>query len=205
MNDFLKEVKNYYTSKVMAHGFSAAGVDWKSEEGQKHRFEQLLKLVDFSNFFTVNDLGCGYGALYSYLKTKTSDFSYKGFDISEEMTELAKKNFYQEDRAVFLLSDQCDFPADYTITSGIFNVKLACSSSVWEKYIFDSIRHMNSFSRKGFAFNCLSSYSDPERRREDLFYANPLELFDFCKKYCSKNVALLHDYDLYEFTILVRK
>ncbi|MBM3138043.1 MAG: class I SAM-dependent methyltransferase, partial [Chloroflexi bacterium] len=30
-------------------------------------------------------------------------------------------------------------------------------------------------------------------------------LFDYCKVNFSKNVALLHDYKLYDFTIIVRK
>jgi hypothetical protein len=38
-----------------------------------------------------------------------------------------------------------------------------------------------------------------------LYYADPRVLFDHCKTRYSKNVALLHDYGLYEFTILVRK
>jgi len=41
--------------------------------------------------------------------------------------------------------------------------------------------------------------------RPDLYYADPLFLFDFCKQNFSKNVALLHDYRLYDFTLIVRK
>jgi hypothetical protein len=41
--------------------------------------------------------------------------------------------------------------------------------------------------------------------RDDLYYADPCELFDHCKRQHSRNVALLHDYTLYEFTILVRR
>ena len=39
----------------------------------------------------------------------------------------------------------------------------------------------------------------------DLYYADPLDLFDYCKRNFSKNVALLHDYRLYDFTLIVRK
>ncbi len=60
-------------------------------------------------------------------------------------------------------------------------------------------------SLQGFAFNALTSYSDPEYMRDDLFYADPSWLFDHCKRTYSSQVALLHDYGLYEFTILVRK
>ena len=64
---------------------------------------------------------------------------------------------------------------------------------------------MNQKSNKGFAFNCLTSYSDRDKMRNDLYYADPSFLFDYCKKKYSKNVAILHDYDLYEFTVLIRK
>ena len=57
----------------------------------------------------------------------------------------------------------------------------------------------------GFAFNCLTSYSDAHKMRDYLYYADPCALFDLCKRRYSRYVALLHDYKLYEFTILVRK
>jgi hypothetical protein len=41
--------------------------------------------------------------------------------------------------------------------------------------------------------------------RPDLYYADPLFLFDYCKTKFSTLVSLIHDYPLYEFTILVRK
>ena len=46
---------------------------------------------------------------------------------------------------------------------------------------------------------------NPERMRDDLHYGDPCSLFDHCKRAFSKQVALLHDYGLYEFTIRVRK
>jgi hypothetical protein len=67
------------------------------------------------------------------------------------------------------------------------------------------LHHFNELSRKGFASNFLTGYSDAEKMRADLYYADPLSLFDYCKRNFSKNVALLHDYRLYDFTILVRK
>ena len=41
--------------------------------------------------------------------------------------------------------------------------------------------------------------------RPDLYFADPLFYFDFCKRTFALDVALLHDYGLYDFTILVRK
>ncbi len=74
----------------------------------------------------------------------------------------------------------------------------------WSDYIAKTIELMFKNSKKGFAFNCLTKYSDQDKMRQNLHYADPLFWFDFCKKNFSRNVALLHDYDLYEFTIIVR-
>ena len=50
----------------------------------------------------------------------------------------------------------------------------------------------------------LTTYSDAEKMRPDLYYGDPTFFFDHCKRNYSRNVALLHDYELYDFTILVR-
>ena len=41
--------------------------------------------------------------------------------------------------------------------------------------------------------------------RLDIHKINFLFIFDYCKKNFAKNIRLMHDYDLYEFTILVKK
>ena len=64
---------------------------------------------------------------------------------------------------------------------------------------------MNSKSKHAFSFNLLTKYSDKEFMQDYLYYADPLFYFDYCKRNYSKNVALLHDYYQYDFTILVRK
>ena len=57
-------------------------------------------------------------------------------------------------------------------------------------------------SKKGFGFNLLSTYVD--WKEDHLYYGDPLFFFDFCKRHVSRYVSLLHDYPLYEWTILVR-
>ena len=105
----------------------------------------------------------------------------------------------------FEVSRESTHVADYSVASGIFNVKLDATDEDWLAYILDAIQALDRASRKGFAFNCLTRYSDPERMRANLFYADPCFLFDHCKRRLSRHVAILHDYGLYEFTMLVRK
>jgi hypothetical protein len=67
-----------------------------------------------------------------------------------------------------------------------------------------TISDLASLGSRGFAFNALTTYSDADRQRPDLYYADPLVCFDHCRRTFSRFVTLLHDYPLYEFTMLVR-
>ncbi|HCF28138.1 MAG TPA: SAM-dependent methyltransferase, partial [Cyanobacteria bacterium UBA11049] len=95
--------------------------------------------------------------------------------------------------------------ADYTIACGLLSLKLDNSVEQWEKYVLQLLDKLWSLSKNGLAFNSLTKYSDSQLMRPDLYYPDPCFLFDYCKTRFSRNVALLHDYGLYEFTILVRK
>jgi len=204
-NDLLTEVAEYYTTKLAEHGETPHGVDWNGEDGQTLRFEQLCKIVDTANHFSINDLGCGYGALYDFLSSKNVGFSYSGFDISDGMIRAAEQRYKDQPQARFILSSEPNQVANFGVASGIFNVRMGRSDDEWRSYLEATLDVLDRTSCIGFAFNCLTSYSDKEKMRDYLYYADPCVLFDLCKRRYSRNVALLHDYDLYEFTILVRK
>jgi len=198
-------VREYYTQKVLSHGAIPLGVDWNSRQSQELRFEQLLKIVPFTEKFSLMDWGCGYGALYGYLKRKKIAFSYQGYDLSGEMIRRARIAYGKAPSTSFKVGSPGGARADYALASGIFNVRLGTSNADWKGYLLAILQGMDRASRKGFSFNCLTKYSDKKRMRVDLYYADPLFVFDYCKRRFSRNVALLHDYGLYEFTILVRK
>lgn len=205
--ELLAEVADYYTNKLAEHGETPRGVDWNGEEGQLCRFEQLCKIIDVDKAkrFSINDLGCGYGALYDFLAQKYAEFSYSGMDVSENMIKAATLRYKDKPQARFVLSSEPDQVADFGVASGVFNVRMDRSDDEWQSYLEATLDILDRTSRVGFAFNCLTSYSDQDKMRDYLYYANPGVLFDLCKRRYSRNVALLHDYDLYEFTILVRK
>jgi len=200
----LNDIAVYYSEKIAIHGKTPHGVDWNSQESQILRFEQLCKLIVADNF-SLNDLGCGYGELFIFLKKKYADFFYTGIDLSENMIDAAVQYCNCSSKARFVISSAPEEIADYSIASGIFNVRLHHSDSVWWEHVYAMLDLLNCSSRLGFAFNCLTSYSDADKKRDDLFYADPCLIFDRCKRRYSKQVALLHDYGLYEFTIIIRK
>jgi SAM-dependent methyltransferase len=200
----IEEIKSYYDQKIIDHGPSPQGVDWNGKESQAIRFEQLLKIAEGDDSFSLNDFGCGYGALYTYADKERLKFDYYGNDISLEMVRAAQKSL-KAPNAIFNVSEKPCNVADYTVASGVFNVALHVDKDTWKDYVFNQLNILNEYSRKGFSFNCLTSYSDEDKKKPYLYYADPCEIFAYCKEKFSKNVALLHDYDLYEFTILVRK
>lgn len=202
-NKVHKNIDNYYTDKIKKYGATPQGVDWNGEISQLIRFEQLSKIIT-SDGTTLNDIGCGYGKYLDYLNQNFNYMEYCGFDLSREMIDNAIK-IYPDNKFRHIASVDEVFEADYSIASGIFSVKMNHTEAEWLSYILETLEILNSKSKKGFSFNLLTKYSDKEYMREDLYYADPLFIFDYCKRNFSKEVSLLHDYKLYEFTILVRK
>jgi SAM-dependent methyltransferase len=203
MKEILKDIKSYYSDKITKYGVTPKGVDWNNEYDQILRFKKLLEIIDLEKFL-IADLGCGYGRLFEYLSDYYHNFNYIGYDLSKIMIEKAK-NTYKNAKFKHIKTIDCLESVDYIVASGIFNVKMKYSNKDWFSYIVKTLDLMNKNSKQGFAFNFLTIYSDKEYMREDLYYADPCFIFDFCKKKYSQNISLLHDYNLYEFTIIVRK
>ena len=201
----LEETARYFSAKLAEHGETPCGVDWNGEASQVLRFEQLLKVLDLSTGFSLNDLGCGYGALYGHLKERFKSFTYSGYDISEDMVHAAKKRYVGDPRVCFSVASEPTGTADYGIASGIFNLRFGRNDTACRDFLEATLETLNRTSLRGFAFNCLTSYSDADKMESRLYYADPCALFDLCRRRYSRHVALLHDYGLYDFTILVKK
>lgn len=207
-----KAVSDYYTKKITEFGATANGVDWKDAESQQLRFDQLLKLITEDHQgrsqYSLCDWGCGYGALLNHMRNRNIICDYIGYDWSEDMIVQGKRSHdagFEQFNPQWFSGPDYSVCCDYIIASGIFNVQLENCREAWEKYILNTLENMNKISRIGFSFNMLTSFSDPDKMRKDLYYASPMDFFTKCKTDFSKKVSLLHDYPLYEFTIIVRK
>jgi len=203
----LKGVEQYYSQKISEHGDNSLGVDWNSKESQYLRFEQLSKLFNNNNKINMLDYGCGYGEYINFLNQNfgSASVTYTGYDVSELMLATGK-HLFEHNQNISFTQQQPTTKFDYTIASGVFNVKLdLATNEEWLQYILNTLDTINNLSEKGFAFNLLTKYSDKEFIKAYLYYADPLFLFHYCKENFSRNVALLHDYGLYEFTLIVRK
>lgn len=202
--DFVRDSAAYYTRCLRTHGPTARGVDWNSPASQQLRFEQLMRLCAGAERFSINDYGCGYGALSGFLEGDARVASYRGYDASEEMILEAERLCPMPGAEFFSRRDALP-RADYTVASGLFNVREGADPERWQSYVLETLYDFDRLSEKGFAFNILTAYSDPEKMKPQLYYADPCFFFDYAKRRFSRDVYLLHDYGLYEFTIGVRK
>jgi len=202
-----KRLNKYFTEKLETFGATAKGVDYNGETAQRTRFAELSRIIEPGKKFSLIDYGCGYGAMFEFINSRGWDFEYYGVDIIEKMVIAGREKFNSFSNVQFTTREEELPKTDYLVAAGIFNIKLDSSYEDWQGFVCETLPRMNALCIKGFSFNMLTRYSDTDRmaERPDLFYGDPLFFFDFCKRNFSRNVALLHDYGLYDFTILVRK
>jgi SAM-dependent methyltransferase len=200
----LVRVAEWYTRALDDHGPGAESVGWGSEDAHRLRFHKLAEVLDRDEPISVADLGCGYGALFDFLESLPSIAlrRYVGYDLSPRMVAIARERI-TDPRARFVEAGHVDEEVDYSIVSGTFNVRFDVDERKWSDHARATLDELNVRSKRGFAFNMLSTYVD--WKEDHLFYADPLEWFAFCKRKYSRFVSLLHDYPLYEWTMIVRR
>ncbi|WP_102795712.1 class I SAM-dependent methyltransferase [Bowmanella denitrificans] len=203
----LNKINALYTDNLQKHGLQSKAVGWNTENCQSLRFQQLCKLLEqVSSPFSVLDYGCGYGSLAEYIDAiwENRITEYQGYDISEKMLEEARQTLTNKPYPISLFNEpQIQSTADFGFVSGTFNVKFDASEKDWKSFIHDVLAQLNTHSNGGFAFNMLSTYVDWQE--EHLYYSDPCYWFDYCKKHFSKYVSLIHDYPLWEWTLIVKK
>jgi SAM-dependent methyltransferase len=202
---WIEKTLAHYRERFATHGATPQGVDWNGPRSQRILFEQLLPLLPANRPFTLNDFGCGYGALADFLATRFDAFRYRGYDVNPAMIDAASRRYEGLDTIAFEVADRPSQEADYGVASGVFTLRLERSDEECLADMIESLDAIDRTSVHGFAFNCLTSYSDADRMQDYLYYPDPRDVFDVCKRRYARNVALLHDYDLYGFTVIVRK
>jgi SAM-dependent methyltransferase len=200
----LSEVAAYYASKLKAHGSTPRGVDWNGTESHETRHRQFLRLLEANSNASVIDLGCGFGDFLRFLRAAGYRGCFTGYDIAPTMIEKARELHGEAEDRQWRIGAEPDGVADFAIASGIFNVKGDVPSEIWAGYVRRIIASLARAGRRGFAFNMLSLSSDLDRRRQDLYYGDPADMLAHCLSHYGRSVALLQDYGLYEFTVVVR-
>ena len=195
----------YYTEQLRRHGVTPRGVDWSDSDEQEQRFEQLLKLCDFSRGFALNDIGCGYGALLGYLGKRHPGvrINYLGVDLSPAMIREAVRLWGGRDDTAFAVGNGAQRSADYSVASGIFNVRQRERREAWERLVAYTLDQLRATSRRGFAVN-FKAAGAPDARRPGLYATEPQPWINHCERELGWSAELVMGYALPEFTLLVR-
>jgi len=198
-------VEAYYTRKVLTFGPTPLGVDWPSTPSLELRLVQLLKVCDFSTPISLNDLGCGYGAALALLRTRrpNAHIDYLGVDLSAAMVDQARTKWAQRPLTRFLVGHECGRLADYSIASGIFNVKLGNELASWTVHVRQTLLDLHRSSRHGFAVNFMRPVAWAAGI-DELYAAEPAEWIGYCRGELGRSVELLEGYGLPEYSLLVR-
>src|SRR3974377_2009752 len=109
MRAIRNRVRAYYSEAIVRHGPGPLGADWPSAASQYLRFLQLLKICDFDRPFSLNDFGCGYGALLEYLalRHRGARIAYSGIDLSPSMVAAASKRWTKRPHTTFRVASRC--------------------------------------------------------------------------------------------------
>ena len=191
-------VVRYYSDRLERYGSTPLGVDWSCIASQELRFVQLLKVCDFAAPFSLNDVGCGYGALVGYLARRHPDagIDYLGLDLAAAMTRRAQRLWRAYPWAAFATGTAGARSADYGVASGIFNVKLDQPRPAWERFVALTLDELHAASRKGFAVNFLCAQPRSSRGAADraLYRARPEAWIRHCEREYGAAVTLLEAY-----------
>lgn len=206
LEGLLTEVRQYYSRKIDTYGATPLGVDWSCVPTQQMRFVHLLKLCNFDAPITLNDVGCGYGALLTFLakRFRGKAVSYLGIDLSPAMIAHAQALWRKREDTAFAVASMSPRTADYSIASGIFNVKLTQPVDVWEHFVAKTLADMHATSRRGFAVNFLAPSPAQSPAISELYSAHPDVWRKHCEQAFNSRVEIIAGYGMREYTLLSR-
>lgn len=193
----ISDLKQHYKNLLNKHGSSPEAVQHINTESQYKRFEILSEIAP--EIDSVIDVGCGLGDMFQFLNLNDFKGKYLGLDFIPEFIELSNQHFKEHKNAQFkvcdLLSDNIPQGYDYILLSGVFNNNQKDN----EDFMLSTIKKMFDSSKKGIAFNAMSTYVDFQD--SNLYYSDPLKVFDFCKRNLTRRIVLKHDYLVKEDSI----
>ena len=203
----LHAVSAYCSGTLQRFGATPLGVDWPNRLNQELRLVQLLKVCHLSAPRSLNDVGCGYGALRTLLsrRHRRAQIDLVGTDVSPAMVAAARRRWRHRADCAFEVAEGAVRVADYSLASGIFNVKLACPLPEWEALVAGTLDNLKRHSRLGYAVNFIAPPAPGQASPPELYRPAAERWLDhIAATQAGAEVTLLRGYGLPEYTLLVR-
>lgn len=196
----------YYGAKVREHGATPLGADWRCEPTQQLRFVQLLRLCEGTDAYSLDDLGCGYGALLHFLgrRRMLRRVDYLGIDVSPDMIASARRARPRHAHR-FVVGTRSPRRADYSVASGIFNVRLDTPLAVWETFVRQTLDELSGASRLGFAVNFMEPLPAAIESPRELYRPDAQRWIGYLECALGLRIEPVRGYGLREVTLLARR
>jgi len=196
------DLRQRYQARWKTSGYESRSLGW-DKDCQWVRFEAAFEGLRADEYRTIVDLGCGFGDLLGFLREKNWDGTYLGVDLVPEFIEEARKRFGSDSAAEFLCEDfqtlKLPSKRNLAIAIGVFNHRLHENNF---EFIRRAIDVMWALTDKVVICDFLSDTADVNHRRDDLYYADPSELYRLASA-CSRRVNVNHAYMPFECQIKI--
>ena len=195
----LAPVARTFSRGLQAFGTHHKALAWHDAERMERRFQifrGLIADIPAERAITVNDHGCGYGAMFEAFRNVPALTRYHGTDISPEMVAAARQRV-GDPRASFEVSHVATQDADYSFVSGTWNMKMWADDVEWRVLVLANLAHLWSRTRVALGFNMLSTRNPV--REPTLYYADPEDVLGFCRRELTTNLRTVDRLEPSEF------
>jgi SAM-dependent methyltransferase len=191
-----------YRERWRQHGYDPKTLGW-NKDCQWVRFHAALEGLSTEDFESVIDFGCGFGDFLGFLRAKHWNGRYTGIDVVDELIGEARRIHSEDTQATFVCSDMEHFSssqkASMGLALGVFNHRLHQHNF---EFVRQTIRSMWEATTHVVVCDFLSSFAEASRRRSDLFYADPREVYELASAY-SRRISIGHAYMPFEFQVKI--
>lgn len=194
------ELKSIYNQRidVFGHGNAAIG---EPLERQHVIFETLFKALSIQSSSSILDLGCGYAALFSFLKTKGWSGRYTGIEINESIATEAMRRLPSVDIRCLNI-ENTEMVDHYDICTAIGVLGHRTKKQAPMEYFESIVQNLWNVAHHAVCFNVLSPLADFAH----INHIRPSfeEVLNIITKFTPR-FSLYHDYMRYEYLIVMHK
>ena len=185
VDEFEKKVAVEYNSRFIKYGAHPKSSLWFSEQRQILRFDLIIDCIKKNSvpgYFSVNDIGCGYGGFLKRLQSNFSSdsFSYAGFDLAKTPIEYCERN-YSKKGAQFYATGLPSKMADFNVMSGTFNYAPDLTVNAWRNYLFSSLNSIWNLTRCSMIFNLMIA-EEEKITSQNISYIRKETIINFCQR-----------------------
>ena len=142
--EFSDSLIHKYGKQYERYGATPKGSFWASKYRQELRFEIILdeiNKVSANVVKNVADVGCGYGALATYIQSKRGfkNYRYEGYDICSDLIKSCRARLSYQN-AQFFLGEYPSIEVSFTVMSGTYNLTATRDLGTWESYLFNCLK-----------------------------------------------------------------